>query len=319
MKQQTVPLDTAIEQLTEACRTHLGDQASPELVTVVDRFFRAAEDDPTLWEKASRAMTTLAPSGAAWMAGAIARGVELELTLPAVWDLFLSWLPLASVPSEIDTLEAEVELSAEFEAALPILCQSIVSHLAGAPVRRLELANDAQLMDRLAQLESLSDGICWVVQALRRSSDTLVLLHPTSGKGLRVRYENVSTCFHLFTLLQLSIGPRLPGGRTPNRTVTKVVSGALERYVDDSAWWHYGDPCSNTPDFESSIWGEMLVRHIPRINGTQLLLLWPTLLAGRSWSSGFFGPHLEALPARLSIENELNSDEIKLLVFSGWH
>jgi len=309
--------DPAVAEFASACRLHSGQEPSQHLIEESRRFLQSASVDLSLLEKASRAMKTLPPSGAAWMAVVIGQAIEngegVEQSLPAVWDLFLSWLPLESVPVEPgDELPAEADFPADIDAALPMLSQSVVSHLARAPDRRLELSNDDLLLNRLAGLESLNVGICWVAEALRRSSGNLVLLHPESGKGVRVRYENVSTCFHLFTLLQLAIGDRIPGGQIPDRSVAEVVSGRLPEHIEDRAWWHYGDPHSRSPNLVASIWGEMSVRSIPTINESQVVLLWSPILADRGWNSDFFGPHLAALPASVTLERELNSSDVQL-------
>jgi hypothetical protein len=145
---------------------------------------------------------------------------------------------------------------------------------------------------------------------LLRSSGTLIVLHPPSGKGFRVRYQNVAVCFHLFSLLQAAIGERIPGGRRPDPKIAAAAHGEdSEDDLTDEAWWHYGDPTAKIPDLGSSIWGEAPVRTIPFIDATQVMLLWPPIMQSRCWTSSFFGPHLQALPSGLVVEEELAPEQ----------
>lgn len=76
----------------------------------------------------------------------------------------------------------------------------------------------------------------------------------------------------------------------------------------DEAWWHYGDPASKTADIHHSISGEGPVREIPAVNGSRVMLLRPPIMQSRGWDAGLFGPHLEALPANVVVEEELSPE-----------
>jgi hypothetical protein len=244
---------------------------------------------------------------------AIERGADAQLATPALAQFYLSWLPQLPVPGmpDDDNEDAGPHFpeptpeQAAILAALPRISQSLVSHLARMPEERERLAADAALIERLGVLGSYSHGATWMREILVRTSGSLIVLHPPSGAGLQLRYENIATCFHLFSLVQAAIGTRLPGGRTPDPAIIAAATGQSDDRVSDEAWWHYGDPRSNTADLNASIWGEALVRSIPAIDGSQVMLLWPPRLQSRSWSSGFFGPHLEALQVGVTVENEL--------------
>ena len=93
--------------------------------------------------------------------------------------------------------------------------------------------------------------------------------------------------------------------------VEAAIQGVADVAVQDTACWHFGDPGAPEPSIQSSIWGEASVRSLPSVNGYQAILLWNPILRGRSWDSGFFGPHLMALPATMRLE-EMSSDEVEL-------
>jgi hypothetical protein len=235
----------------------------------------------------------------------------VDHTAPAVVNLFLSWLPRLPAPDGGDQQgTGSHELGTEQTAllrAFPQLCQSVVAHLARTPERRAELAQDMELLDRLEELESRSHGAVWVREMLLRRSGSLVLLHQPSGLGFRLRYENVANCFHLFSLIQTAIGRRIPGGRRPDAAIAAAARSQPSARLVDEAWWHYGDHRSQTAHIGASIWGEASVLSIPSVNGVQVIVLWPPILAGRTWDCAFFGPALEALPPDVVVEEQLTA------------
>lgn len=309
--------ETLIDQLRDACRLHQGGEPSEALCEVCGDLIRHSDDDVSILGSASALLPALPLEGAAWLAvvlaAAIERGEGVELTAPAVLDLFRTWLAKlpVTVPSdeqEGDEPEPTIE-QASVISALPPLCQSLVAHVARMPDRRAELARDASLLQRLDELERYSHGISWVREMLQRCSGTLLVLHQPSGIGYRLRYENVANRFHLFSLIQTAVGQRIPGGRSPDPDIAAAARGLSALRVGDDAWWHYGDPRSKTANLVGSIRGEGLVRLIPFVNGEQVIILWPPLLQSRSWDAGFFGPHLEALPSELVVHEQLSADE----------
>lgn len=194
--------------------------------------------------------------------------------------------------------------------AFPMLCQSLVAHLARTPELRESLAKNIPLLDRLEDAQHYSYGATWVREALLRTSGRLIALHPLSGRALELHVSNVANCFHLFTLVQGAIGERLPEGRKPNEAALAVARGG-DGDLQDEAWWHFGDPISPTADIAGSIWGESLVRSMPLIHGARVVVLWPPVLGSRSWNTGLFGPHLDAMPANVTFERELDPKEAR--------
>lgn len=310
-----------LNDFLSACRDHPGGEPANSLRQISGAFLARAGEDASVLTTAAKSLPALPLPGAAWLAmvlgAAVEQGKNAELTAPAVVGLLRAWLSMLPQPveppedEEEEEEEEEIELTPAQEAvldALPELGRSVVAHLARASAYRAELSNDAALIELLESLGGYSNGIAWVHEALLRSSGTLIVLHPPTRTGLKLRYENVGFCFHLFSLLQTAIGQRLPGGRTPDPKVADVARGKLMEDVIDEAWWHFGDPGATTPDLNSSIWGEGLVRDIPSIDGQQILLLWPPILQSKCWSAGF-GPHLEALPADVIVEEALSAED----------
>lgn len=312
-----MPFD--LDNFWSACRAYTGGEPAPTLRQLSGEFIHAAPKDLSLLAVAARQLTALPPNGTAWLALALGTCVEHHEdlavhTAPALLAVFRQWLsqlPRWEDTDEEDEADDAPLLTSEQSAlveALPFLCQSLVAHLARVPAMREQLAEDGAWMEHLESVAPHSHAIGWVEELLKRRSGPLLLLHPTSGRGAMVRYENVSNCFHLFSLIQSTVGQRLPGGQVPDEKVAAAARAEGPAHVHDHAWWHYGDPRSTTADLGASIWGEAHVSSIPVIRGVQVILLWPCLLGSRSWDGGFFTPEIQAAPPSLTWEAPL-SDE----------
>jgi hypothetical protein len=304
--------DSVLEEFLRESREYTGETPSDSLRKVTRAFFQRANSDPAILRAAAEALPALSPAAAGWIAlvlgSAVESGKDPAVTMPALLQLLRSWFARLPPVSEEESLpEPTPEQQALIEALRPV-CQSVVAHLARMPAERQRLVEDLELLERLADLENYSHGPGWVREALLRSSGTLIVLHPPSGVGFKLRYENVATNFHLMSLVQTAIGTRIPGGREPDPKIAAAARGQTNDDVDDEAWWHYGDPRSKTPELRKSIWGEGLVTEIPMINGARVMLLWPPILESRGWGRGFFGPHLQASPADVVVEEELSPE-----------
>jgi hypothetical protein len=115
----------------------------------------------------------------------------------------------------------------------------------------------------------------------------------------------------LFSLLQTAIGTSIAGGRAPDAAIARAARGKSNEVPRDEAWWHYGTALSKKADTATSIWGEGLVREIPRVDGVPVIIAWDPILEARTWDAAFLGPHLDAMPADAEIESILTSEEIK--------
>lgn len=309
-----------LKQFVDFCQRRRGDEVTRALTDATSAFLAGAKLNPALLVEAAGALDDVSPAAAAWIAltlgTSVERGTDPEITGPGLLSYFrnvLQRLPTSSEDLSNEHVDATSEQAAILEV-FPQLCQAVVAHIARLPEQRELLARDREHLDRLAELEQFGGSATWVREAILKTSGSLVLLHPQSGAGVRLRYANVSNCFHLVSLLQTAVGRRIPGGRSVNDGIAAAARGKTDQAVHDEAWWHYGDPRSAEPTLSASIWGEALARSIPVVNGVQTILLWPPILASRKWDSGFFGPRIEALPSDAAIDRVLSQSEVAELL-----
>lgn len=312
-----------LNALMTAIRSYDGGEPDAVLIEASRAFLGVALEAPSLLLDAAQSMSALPPARAGWIAlllgNAVEHGVDAGRTMPALWGLLMSWvdeLPLTGddvAPDDKADRDVPELTPRQFELveALPSVCPAVVSHLARLPQQREAWAQDAALLSRLEAMLDHTYAVEWVRTALMCSSGSLVLLHVPSGQGALLRYQNVVNCFHLFTLVQAAIGERLPGGREPNAALADAARGRAELVANDAAWWHYGNPRSPVSDIGSSIWGEANVRAVPSFDEHRVILLWPPVLSGRSWDTGFSSPHLQQLPADAQLERMLSPDECR--------
>jgi len=307
--------DSVLHDLLSEARHHAGGEPVQALRQCSGTFLQRVDADPTILQPAAESLQTLPPAGAGWVAlvlgTAVERGADPAWAMPALVRCLRSWLP--QLPEESEDEEDDPDPTpeqAELFKALQPFCQGLVAHLARMPAERQRLSEDTELLERLTTLSGFSHShpLGWVLESLQRKSGPLIVLHPQTGAGLKLRYENIAHNFHLFSLLQVAVGTRLLGGQQPDPKIAAVARGQASDDIYDHAWWHYGDPRSKTPKIGASIWGEGLVTEIPIINDSRVILLWPPILGSRSWNDGFFGPHLEAMPANVVVEEELSSE-----------
>lgn len=307
-----------VSNLVRECARRRGNTRSDALVKATGAFGEGAAKDPALITEAVAHLTSrsLPPAGVAWLAltfgTGVERGADVELSIGALLSLLDEWLaalPAATEDEDEDEAAEQTAEQAELIEVLPSLCQAIVAHLARAPARRAALSNNRDFLARLAAAEAWSHGPAWVRQAVEKTSGELLVLHAPSRRGLRLRYSNVSNCFHLFSLLQTAIGTRLPGGREPEPFIAAVARDQAEGAITDVAWWHYAHADSRAPDISASIWGEGKVSNLPLIDGVRVIILWKPILGARSWDGGFFHPQLAALPPDAVVEGELSDAE----------
>jgi hypothetical protein len=302
------------EKLITAARGWKGDSPTGAMLTATRAFLAAVGDEPALITQITAALGDYEPGAAAWIAvtcgTAVERGAPAEFGGPAIFALLRTWL--TKLP---DITEESAPPPTVPQAALLVLfrylSQSVVTHVARLPLEREALGRDVGLTARLGELAHYSHGAIWIREALLKSSGALVFLHPASGAGLRMRYSNVSNCFHLFSLLQTAIGENIEGGRAPSAAIARVARGKSTEPVEDEAWWHYGTAQSKQADLSTSIWGEGLVSEIPRVDRTPLVLAFTPILETRTWDAAFLGPHLEALPADIAVDSALTPDEVR--------
>ncbi len=303
--------DAALTDLLAACRAYAGGRVDTRFNAAAQAFYASAIAQPKIAARAARELSRLPPPGAAVLANMLGTIVEkggaVERSGPAVWELYLAWLPQIH-----RGFAGRKELSPrqrQLLDAFQLLGQSAVSHLAGMPQERALAAGNKALMAQLAELQDYTPGAAWVRQVLLSRSDDLLVLHLPSRQVFRLRYENIVNCFHLFTLIQAAFGERLPGGHTPNRFIidmARCVTVAEEG--NDEPWWRYQTVRPDEPGL-ADISGEASVETISRIDGRQVILLSPVVEGAALWDTSFFTPQLFAMPANVVLEEALTPSE----------
>ncbi|AGB72795.1 MULTISPECIES: hypothetical protein [Rhizobium] len=303
--------DAALTDLLAACRAYAGGRVDARFNAAAQAFYAGANVQPKIVARAARELSRLPPPGAAVLANMLGTIVEkggaVERSGPAVWELYLAWLPQIH-----RGFAGRKELSPrqrQLLDAFQLLGQSAVSHLSGMPQERALAAGNKALMAQLAELQDYTPGAAWVRQVLLSRSDDLLVLHLPSRQGFRLRYENIVNCFHLFTLIQAAFSERLPGGRAPNRFIVdmaRCVTVAEEG--NDEPWWRYQTVRPDEPGL-ADISGEQSVQTIFRIDGRQIIVLSPPVEGAALWDTSFFTPQLFAMPADVVLEETLTPSE----------
>lgn len=304
--------DAALTDLLAACRNYAGGRVDAHFNAVAQAFYAGAMAQPKIAARAARELGRLPPPGAAILANMLGTIVEkggtVERSGPAVWELYLAWLPQIH-----RGFAGRKELSPrqrQLLDAFQLLGQSAVSHLSAMPKERALAAGDKALMAQLAELQDYTPGAAWVRQVLLSRSDILLVLHLPSRQGFRLRYDNIVNGFHLFTLIQAAFGERLPGGRAPNRFIVDMArSVTVAEEGNDEPWWRYQTVQPNEPGLVE-ISGEASVETIARIDGRQVILLSPPVEGTAFWDTSFFTPQLFAMPANVVLEQTLTAQEV---------
>lgn len=306
----------SLEPLLAACGKLKSPQATKKVQEASRAFFDEllVGDAPTLPKEALLALETLPPHGASWLAilmgTAVDEGADPTPSAEAQIKLLRAWLdqlPLVDPYSEaLPKLTATQKTLTE---ALGYLCQSLVAHLAKLPERRQSLADDIDFLNQLGNAACFNHAPLWLLTLLERRSGTLVIFHGAARRGMRLRYENVGNCFHLFSLIQAAVGTKLPDGQEPDEEVAMAARGLIESDAGDQAWWHYGNPTAQKPLESATIQGDTYAHRLPQIDGEKTILLWPPQFGDRFWGAEYFEPLLEPAPPKVTIEKIFDDKE----------
>ena len=249
---------------------------------------------------------------AVWLGAGAEGGADPDLTGDAILGSLLRWAgSVASLPDE-DADDDEPDVDAKIFAGLEMLGQGLVAHIARSPTLLQQMANDPDVVAELERVEYASAGPMWVLELLRKRSGTLLVIHVEQRRAVQVSYQNLSNCFHLFTLLQSALSAvNMPGAKRVSARLLAVARGDGMMDCHDEAWWHYGVGTCPAADLGGSVWGEANPDSIPKIDGQQVILLWPMIIKSRQWGVGFFRPLLQASPPDVTVIAELTVDEVK--------
>lgn len=316
MSDQSQTSEEVAQVILNAANSHSDKEESRILP---DALSAVAEVEPEKREEV-RAMVSeglpgvTAPAGAGligiWLGASVEGGRDPKISGPPVLATLLKWSQeVPEVPEDAGEEEIE-EADSDLVGGLEMLGQAAVAHLARDENLLTSLQEDREAHKVLSIAEDWSAGPMWVMEILRQQSGELIVLHGHEKVGFKVGYENLSNCFHFFTLLQGALETRIPGGQSANGNAMAAARGEESGDVSDGAWWHYGQPTSPEPDLGSTVFGEGGLDSIASVEGTQVIVLWPMIMESRTWGGGFFGPYLAARPPKVEILEQLKENEI---------
>lgn len=305
----TSDLETLSARLRTAADAQRGGEATEHLKTALNSL---AALPPETHPAVSTMITALlpklsSPTGAgficAWIGAGVEAGVPAERSCDAIIQTFLHW----SRTIQVDDVDDET--SQEALAGLRHMASSIVSHLSHMDEDHRRGLETKDLQDEADRIAAVSDGAIWVDHLLRQRSGDLIALIADTKRGFRLRYDNIACAFHLFTLLQDALSAERPKEAELERMAVAVAKGQAQTACTDRAWWHFGQPTSAEADLAASVWGEGSPDEVARVDGEQVIVLWPPVLGSRTWDAGFLTPFLQAAPPKVEVIAQLSAAE----------
>lgn len=282
-----------MHKLTEAANEHGSEDYSGPLADVLNTLMDSSTEGgkDVIRRVCAELPEVSSPYGAAmlavWLGVMVENGHDPALSFKAVRDTYLNW------SITIQTHEdAEVKVTEGALHALENCGRSLVSHCVNDGPIVDSLRADEIFVQELKRLEGESNGAMWLMQLVTQMSAELIVLNVEKQAGALVRYENISNCFHLFTLLQGVLEEWLPPEKRPAKSLMECARGTSTDTENDEARWHFAQPDCSKTELESWVWGEANPSSIGKIDGRQIIILRPPILAGRGWDSGFFSPIL---------------------------
>lgn len=313
-------MDEALSKIVEAASVNRGGEPGEPLRSALNALADSVKDQPKparqqrLVQLAEIVQKIAAPIGAGYVAVLVGAAVEERGYDPAltVRPLLIAFRRLCRrLPDSGDAAAIADTETGELKTGTNLLGQALVSHFVRLPSRLGFLADHADFIAELERIEPGSSAAVWLLQLDRQRSGELTVLNVEQKAGAVVRYENVSNCFHLFSLLQSALADRMPGARRRTKRMAALALGQGDGSAFDRAWWHFTHADTAAPAFETTVWGEQSPEAISRVDGAQALLLWPRALLDRSWDSSFFGPHLTEAPPSASMVRPLSPAELQ--------
>lgn len=312
MGSHAAAVEELVDRVLQAAEKQTDETFSTELRDALNGFAGHPEWRQARLAIASRLWELNSPMGAGflaiWLGGGVEEGLEPEPTVEPLLAATLKWCRLVAstespVRKSLDT--------GQIATGLDYLARGLVAHLGRCNAKRLEIAARADVLEQVEKAEPYAVGASWILESLRKCSGNLLVIHPDSRRGARLKYQNISNCFHLFTLLQAALVDKLPGAKRVQAETLAAARGEQSGPTSDSAWWHYGRGDVPRSGYEGSIWGEASPSSIPEICGEQVILLWKPIMKLRQWDGGFFGPFLEAAPPDMRFIEELSDEEFE--------
>lgn len=307
--------DELIQRLVEAAQNHASNEFEAPLRDAINALMDSSQDGG---EKVIATVCDILPRigsgcGAAmlsiWLGAMVEQGHAPGESAEAVRNTFLVWARKISIHDGDEVAEGP---EAAFHA-VDKCAQSLVAHYSRSRDLLEGLLADQILCAEIKRLSNDCAGAMWLDQLMNQTSGDLVVLNMMNNTGAVVRYENLSNCFHLFTLLQGTFEAWLPVSKRPSKAILDSALGLVLNEERDYARWHFGQPLEDPSATESWVWGEASPSTIRSIEEKQIILLWPMVLESRGWGSGFFTPQVQCRPPSVTIVRELSEPE-----FADW-
>jgi hypothetical protein len=214
------------------------------------------------------------------------------------------------------------ELPAQGQAwlALRPMCLGAIAMLSRSPRARQQARGMEELLDRAGYLAGRHDQVSFLYMMLQvLDNEELLVLHPESKRGYRVRISGIADNFQLHLLLaDVLIGDPARGLLPGKRPDPRTVAAARDKPVDPRArtaqgsfnlWtWRGLQPDGKLPqemgDSSNWIWNEGTPSDIPHFEGVRVVLLGPPAYA-RSWNAG---RRFDGMPGELRLEEVLPAE-----------
>jgi hypothetical protein len=214
------------------------------------------------------------------------------------------------------------ELPAEGQAWLSLRPMSLgaIAMLGRSPRARQQARGMEHLRDRAGYLAGRHPQVSFLHLMLRvLDNEELLVLHPETKRGYRVRISGIADNFQLHLLLADALVGDAAGGLLPGkRPDPQAVAAARDRQVGPRArsaqgvfnlWtWRGLRPDGTLPpaneDAAHWVWNEGTPADIPPFDGVRVVLLGPPPYA-RSWNAG---RRFDGMVAELRLEEVLPAD-----------
>lgn len=196
------------------------------------------------------------------------------------------------------------------------------------------------LYQHMQYLQQFKDSIHYVLEVHDACAMLAVtVLAPAAEMGFRILLNDVSNCFHMFTLLEAELYRKKWLERLQikdyiwNERIYQIAAGAQYPKQEDSIFAHqqYYTSYALQPDGsykilmetakgqqinpDALVWGEMPPEAIPVLDGERIVLVdQQGMFAGRSWDVSFISKCHDALNPFLKITEELSVEEYTALM-----
>ncbi len=228
--------------------------------------------------------------------------------------------------NDADALKASITSSYVVLATMTSICR--------LKEARQSIRTNTPLIHQIIQLEDDVDNLYYLKQVLYSVDDfKMIIIHPQSETGLKIKAEMIQNNFHFFTLLQdlylTQFGSHSTFADLPRneKAIHLAKGGSLsdsEEHLSDHALFGFYD--LNALDEDGNLppavmpahwlFGEGTLHHIPKLNGIPIVILGENMLGDRSWDITFCTPVHETLNPRLELLEVLSSDQVQQYITS---